>query len=128
MVCRGGGAVQEVTEPGKFGRIFAAPAADDIEPFWRLAAEIAHRIEEGFRVFIHCGAGIGRTGMLAVAVLMMTGKTFGQSMEEISRAGSVLETDAQKSLLEAGVPGGFTEPPNDDHNTDTRAATTRKDT
>ena len=92
----------------------STPVAHDVESFRHLAAEIARRIEEGLQVFIHCGAGIGRTGMFAVAVLMMTGKTLGESMEEFSRAGSDPETAEQKSLLEAGVPGGFAERPDVD--------------
>ncbi|POR04025.1 hypothetical protein AU468_04210 [Alkalispirochaeta sphaeroplastigenens] len=81
---------------------FAAPAADETDQFWLLATELARRIDEGFRVFIHCAAGIGRTGLLAVAVLMMTGMGRKEALEEISRAGSGPETSEQKSLLEAG--------------------------
>jgi len=81
---------------------FSVPAGGDVESFWLLAAEIAHRLEEGFRVFIHCGAGIGRTGTFAVAVLMTMGKTVEEATQEIAGIRSWPETEEQKALLEAG--------------------------
>ncbi len=81
---------------------FSVPAADDVESFWILAAEIAHRLKEGFRVFVHCGAGIGRSGTFAVAVLMMMGKTVEDATQEITQVRSLPETEEQKALLEAG--------------------------
>ena len=41
-----------------------APALDDLRP---LLAEIGRRLAAGDHVLIHCGAGIGRAGTLAVA-------------------------------------------------------------
>lgn len=81
---------------------YAAPAADDVDAFWLLAAEAARKLQEDKRVFVHCGAGIGRTGTFAAAVLMMMGKTAAEALEEIARAGSGPETEQQKLLLEAG--------------------------
>gem|GEM_PF-605175 len=91
---------------------YSVPATDQLEPFWLLAAAVAHRIDEGFRVFVHCGAGIGRTGMFAVAVLMVTGKSLSEAMEVISAVKSGPETGEQKALLEAGLPPGLTAPLN----------------
>jgi protein-tyrosine phosphatase len=81
---------------------YAAPAASDVDAFWLLATETARRLQEDQRVFVHCGAGIGRTGTFAAAVLMMLGKTAPEALEEIARAGSGPETEAQKLLLNAG--------------------------
>ena len=64
--------------------------------------EIAHRLTEGFHVFVHCGAGVGRSGTFAVAVLMMMGKTVEEATQEITQIRSWPETDEQKALLEAG--------------------------
>jgi predicted protein tyrosine phosphatase len=82
---------------------YSVPIGDDVESFWLLAAETAHRLEEGFRVFVHCGAGIGRTGTFAVAVLMTMGKTVEEATQEIAEIRSWPETDDQKALLAAGL-------------------------
>jgi protein tyrosine/serine phosphatase len=81
---------------------YSAPAEEDVEAFWRLAAETGRRLEEGSRVFVHCGAGIGRTGTFAVAVLMTMGKNVKEATQEIARVRSWPERPEQKALLEAG--------------------------
>jgi protein-tyrosine phosphatase len=43
---------------------------DDDEAFWSLANEVAAHLRHGKSVLVHCGAGIGRTGMFAIAALM----------------------------------------------------------
>lgn len=70
--------------------------------FWRVANEIAERIENGGRVFVHCGAGIGRTGMFAVAVLMRQGYGYDEAYVEISAVGSHPEVLAQQEFLKRG--------------------------
>lgn len=57
-------------------REFAIPdygVPNDEHAFWGLAQDVAVALREGKRVLVHCGAGIGRTGMFAVAVLMVLG-------------------------------------------------------
>src|SRR5262245_4833085 len=43
---------------------------EDDEAFHRVAVDVANSLRQGKVVLVHCGAGIGRTGMFTVAVLM----------------------------------------------------------
>ncbi len=47
-----------------------APALDELRP---LLDEIGRRLAAGDRVLVHCGAGVGRAGTIAVCVLMQHG-------------------------------------------------------
>lgn len=47
--------------------------APPLEETVRLADEILRRLDLGHRVLVHCGAGIGRAGTMAAAVLMRRG-------------------------------------------------------
>jgi protein-tyrosine phosphatase len=72
---------------------------DDAEAFAGLAARIATRLREGRRVLIHCGAGIGRTGTLAVCVLLAMGYTRAAAEAAVRASGSHPETAAQQDLV-----------------------------
>jgi hypothetical protein len=48
---------------------------EDRETFWHLAQCLAAGLHSGERVLIHGGAGIGRTGTLAICVLLALGMT-----------------------------------------------------
>ncbi|MDR5710413.1 MAG: tyrosine-protein phosphatase [Armatimonadota bacterium] len=63
------------------------------------AKDVAALLREGERVVVHCGAGIGRTGMVATAVLMALGLSLDDAEARIKEAGSEAETDEQKKLL-----------------------------
>ncbi len=63
------------------------------------AKYVAALLREGERVVLHCGAGIGRTGMVATAVLMALGLPLDAAEARIREAGSKAETNEQKKLL-----------------------------
>lgn len=71
----------------------------DREGFWSLASRIAQRLRSGRRVLIHCGAGIGRTGTLAICVLLALGVSRREAEDAVSAAGSRPETPQQRDLV-----------------------------
>ena len=76
----------------------------DREAFCKLVFKVATRVKNGDSMLIHCGAGIGRTGMFATAVLMAMGLSQKQAAEEVSKAGSGAETDGQNAFLSLCAP------------------------
>ncbi|MDA3849716.1 MAG: protein-tyrosine phosphatase family protein, partial [Spirochaetaceae bacterium] len=75
---------------------FGIPQGDGAIDFWDWASEIAEdSLKDERPTFIHCGAGIGRTGMFAVAVLICAGKDYQEALKEIKETGSCPETADQ---------------------------------
>ncbi len=72
---------------------------EDRDAFWGLANDVANRLRVGEVVLIHCAGGIGRTAMLAVAVLLALGEPVIEAESVVSRAGSTVETQAQIEML-----------------------------
>lgn len=64
-----------------------------------VAREIATRLQQGERILIHCGAGVGRTGTVAICVLMALGLTLEDATARVNTAHSGPETDQQKALV-----------------------------
>ncbi|WP_077966611.1 protein-tyrosine phosphatase family protein [Ensifer adhaerens] len=63
-----------------------------------LAGETARAISAGDRVFVHCAAGIGRTGTFAICILRAFGHDLAEATALVASAGSGPETEAQKAL------------------------------
>jgi protein-tyrosine phosphatase len=78
---------------------------EDRDAFWCLARSLAAGLGAGERILIHCRAGIGRTGTLAIAVLLALGQTVEQARAAVRAAGSGPETPMQEALVDwvAGV-------------------------
>jgi protein-tyrosine phosphatase len=73
---------------------------EDRSAFGTLARDIANALRAGESILIHCGAGIGRTGTLAAAVLLALGSSLPEATRAVKRAGSSAETGGQRALLE----------------------------
>jgi protein-tyrosine phosphatase len=71
----------------------------DPAKFIELARDIARALQEGERVLIHRGAGIGRTGVLAVAVGMACGPPLIEATRRVQLKGSGPENEEQKAFL-----------------------------
>jgi protein-tyrosine phosphatase len=72
---------------------------DDRDRFFLMARDIARRLENGDQLLIHCAAGIGRTGLLAMLVVMILGEDRSTALEIVEAAGGNPETSAQQSFL-----------------------------
>lgn len=71
----------------------------DPAAFRSAAARIAAALRSGARMVVHCRAGIGRTGMMAQAVLMELGVPPARAERQVAQAGSRCETDVQVAFL-----------------------------
>lgn len=72
---------------------------DDDESFAKAVSETAVSLRSGKNVLIHCGAGIGRTGMFAIAVLIALGYEFKSAQTAVRGAGSGPERASQEAAL-----------------------------
>ncbi|MGO4170799.1 protein-tyrosine phosphatase family protein [Bosea sp. TAF32] len=64
-----------------------------------LAEQAARDLEAGRQLFVHCAAGIGRTGMVATCILVALGLSGADAVAAIAAAGSGPETEIQKQLV-----------------------------
>lgn len=72
---------------------------DNPNRFLKLAKDIVSNLQAGENILIHCGAGIGRTGTLAVITLIAIGLTAEESQMRVAIAGSFPETNIQKNFI-----------------------------
>ena len=66
-----------------------------------LVADVAAHLDAGSGVLMHCGAGMGRAGTMAAAVLLHYGRSLDEALATVARArpGAGPEVGAQKDLL-----------------------------
>ena len=81
------------------------PTDDDMPPTMEDlstgAAFILEQIEKGGKVYIHCGAGVGRAPTMAAASLVMQGMSPEQAWETIQRVRVFIRpTEGQRKQLE----------------------------
>lgn len=74
----------------------------DAASFVACIAETAARLRAGGRVVLHCGAGIGRTGMAALCLLSALGLERGEAERRVRAAGAFPETAEQLAFSAAG--------------------------
>ena len=72
---------------------------EDRHAFWALANDVAHRLQSGEAILIHCAGGVGRTAMFAISVLLALGEPINRAETLVSRAGSIVETLPQIEML-----------------------------
>lgn len=79
--------------------LHAPPLASAID----VVDELAARLHQGASVLVHCAAGIGRTGTVAVCVLVRLGAPLDQALATVAdaRPGAGPEVGAQRDLVEA---------------------------
>ena len=68
----------------------------ETEPAKSLAHELCEEVSEGAHLVIHCRAGIGRTGIVASAVLINSGYSARESLEAVSKARGVEVPDTEE--------------------------------
>ena len=81
-------------------RDFGLPQAGS---FHELIEELLTMLKDGESIAVHCRAGIGRTGLAVVAVLIASGMAAEQALESVSaaRGVSVPDTAEQRDFLKA---------------------------
>lgn len=74
---------------------------ESVAEFSALSLRLCRQIEAGVNTLIHCRAGIGRSGMLATAILLQRGMSLEQAFEQVTsaRGQQVPETAAQGRWL-----------------------------
>lgn len=74
---------------------------ESINDFAGLSLQLFHQVEAGINTLIHCRAGIGRSGLLAAAVLLHGGRSVQQAFMQVShmRGCQVPETAQQGDWL-----------------------------
>ena len=76
-------------------------ADSDPLAFVALAKDVATHVQRGDTVLAHCAFGIGRTGTVAVLVLMALGISMSDALDRVMDAGSRAESTVQLQLIRA---------------------------
>jgi protein-tyrosine phosphatase len=87
-------------------RFISLPVEDrGVPPSWKPAAEVIHQatdiLRRGQNIAIHCRQGIGRSGIIAAAMLILEGATPQEALKRVSTARGlpVPETAEQKDWV-----------------------------
>lgn len=74
---------------------------DDEDEFLVFIASVAKSVRAGRHILVHCGAGIGRTGMVASCLLLALGCGIDEARDAVKSAGSGPETSGQRSFVQS---------------------------
>jgi protein-tyrosine phosphatase len=72
---------------------------DDREAFLELVQDLVSFLQSGENVLIHCGAGIGRTGMVAICILLVAGLSESDARDRVRVSGSGPERPEQNEVV-----------------------------
>ncbi len=67
--------------------------------FRQFVQALARRLQAGERVLLHCAGGLGRTGTVAICVLVELGLPLEEALARVRQAGSSPETPEQWALV-----------------------------
>lgn len=73
---------------------------EDKEAFFFLSKKVAELLESGEHILIHCFGGVGRTGTLALTILMNLGMEHDAATAAISSTGAHPVTTGQHALID----------------------------
>lgn len=73
---------------------------EDAAGFRRDVRDIAHALERGEAVMLHCAAGLGRTGSTAACVLKSLGLSTEDALQRVRDAGSNPQNAQQSGLVD----------------------------
>jgi protein-tyrosine phosphatase len=75
--------------------------APDVAVMRPLFEGLCERLDEGERLLLHCGAGIGRAGTMAAGILLLLGATSSEALDTVAahRPMAGPEAGAQRNLL-----------------------------
>ncbi|MBP1708022.1 MAG: tyrosine/serine-protein phosphatase iphp-type [Chloroflexi bacterium] len=83
-----------------FFPILDAAVPDDKKRYLQVVSDVVARLIRGENILVHCGAGIGRTGIFAISVLLTMGIDVQQSLGLVRAAGSYPETSEQWEFID----------------------------
>jgi hypothetical protein len=79
---------------------YGVPEPNEKEKFKEFVTKIAGELRAGKTLLLHCGAGIGRTGMVASCILQSLGLQVDQANRTVELAGSGAETPEQRAFVQ----------------------------
>lgn len=74
-------------------------APEDRDAFAKFVFDAADGLRRGENLLLHCGAGIGRTGMTAICILLALGYSETDARRAVVAAGSGPERPQQEALI-----------------------------
>ena len=79
-------------------RDHSVPGPEEMETISSRLEQIEQRLQAGERVATHCFAGIGRSGMATIALLMIAGIRMPEAIERVSQARGIPCPETEEQL------------------------------